>query len=201
MDASDILKSTPFFAEVLDDREIVLLADHARPVAVGGGETLVEEDSPGRSMFVIVAGAVSVSVRDETEPVAALAPGAIVGEMSLLTGAPRNATVTAVGPVEALEIDRDALANVLWMAPTLVDRFVEMLFRRQRELDRLHGGAAWGMMRPGKAEIAQKILGFFQTPDSAGVPAGTPESVPGAEQAVREAVETPAADARAPGKD
>ena len=164
MDVREILRSTPFFAGVLDDKEIVLLADHARLVTLGPGEALVEEDGPGHSMFVVVEGEVAVTVRDEDEPLARLAPGAVVGEKSLLTGAPRNATVTAAGAVTALEVDKDALANVLWMSPGLVDRFVEMLFRRQRELDRLHGGAAWGMLRPGKAELAAMIHAFFETP-------------------------------------
>jgi CRP-like cAMP-binding protein len=163
-DVRAILKSTPFFAEVLDDKELVLLADHARMRALAPGEALVEEDGAGHSMFVVVEGELVVSVRDEAEPVAKLAPGAVVGEMSLLTGAPRNATVTAPGAATALEIDKDALANVLWMSPGLVDRFVEMLFRRQRELDRLYGGAAWGMMRPGKAELSAMIHAFFETP-------------------------------------
>lgn len=163
-DARTILKSTPFFAEVLDDKELVLLADHARMRTLAAGDRLIVEDGTDHSMFVIVDGAFVISVRDEAEPVATLAPGAIVGEMSLLTGAPRNATVTAAAAATALEIDKDALANVLWMAPGLVDRFVEMLFRRQRELDRAHGGAAWGMLRPGKAELSAMIHAFFEKP-------------------------------------
>ncbi|HMN86608.1 MAG TPA: cyclic nucleotide-binding domain-containing protein [Bauldia sp.] len=162
-DVRAILKSTPFFAEVLDDKELVLLADHARTREIAGGERLVEEDDRGHSMFVVVAGDFTVTVHGEEEPLARLGSGAIVGEMSLLTGEPRSATVTAVSPGTVLQIDKDALANVLWMAPGLVDRFVEMLFRRQRELDRLAGGAAWGMMRPGKAELAARIHGFFET--------------------------------------
>jgi hypothetical protein len=36
-----------------------------------------------------------------------------------------------------------------------------MLFRRRIELDRVHGGAAWGMMRPGKAELASMIRTYL----------------------------------------
>ena len=163
MNAHDILKSTPFFAEVLDDSELTTLADRARQVSFDDGKAMISEDGPSGSMLVIISGEAIVTVSDETEPVATLSAGSIVGEMSLLTGEPRNASVTAKGKVEALEIDKAALANVLWMSPTLVERFVAMLYRRQKELDRLAGGAAWGMMRTGKAELARMIETYFQT--------------------------------------
>jgi len=163
MNAHDILKTTPFFAEVLDESELTTLADRARQVSFDDGAAMISEDGPSGSMLVIVGGEAIVTVSDEPEPVAMLSAGSIVGEMSLLTGEPRNATVTAKGRVEALEIDKAALANVLWMSPTLVERFVAMLYRRQKELDRLAGGAAWGMMRAGKAELARMIETYFQT--------------------------------------
>jgi CRP-like cAMP-binding protein len=162
MSAREILGSVPFFREVLDDKELAILADHARMHTLTEGETLIAEDRPGHSMFVIVSGEVVVTVSGEPEPLARLGKGAIVGEMSLLTGSPRNATVTAATRVEALEVDKAALANVLWMSPGLVDRFVEMLFRRQLELDRAMGGVAWGTLRPGKAELAEMIRTFYQ---------------------------------------
>jgi len=140
MQPRDIIKKTPFFAE---------------------GATPIEEDGPGHSMFVVVSGRLSVTIDGEDEPVATLAPGDIFGEMSLLTGARRSATVTAIEPVEAMEVSKEALAHVLARSPTLVDRFVEMLMRRQRELDKRAGGAAWGMLRPGKAELANMIGAFF----------------------------------------
>lgn len=162
MSAREILETVPFFREALDDKELTILAGHARIHTLEKGESLISEDRPGHSMFVIVDGEVEVTVRGETDPVAKLGKGAIVGEMSLLTGSPRNATVTALSAVEVVEVDKAALANVLWMSPGLVDRFVEMLFRRQLELDRAMGGVAWGTLRPGKAELAEMIRTFYQ---------------------------------------
>lgn len=163
MDAYEILKGTPFFAGVLDDAELKILSDHARMVSFDKDGKLTEEDSPGESMFAIVEGEADVTVSDEEGSVATLKSGDIVGEMSLLTGVPRNATVTATAPVKALEVDKSALANVLWMSPTLVERFVDMLMKRQRELDHMSGGVAWGMLRPGKAELTKTIRDFLQT--------------------------------------
>ena len=157
----DILKSTPFFAEVLTDAELDMLAARARFIAFPAGATPIEEDAPGTSMFVIAKGGVSVSVQNDPKPIAKLGPGDIVGEMSLLTGARRSATVTALEPVEVLEVNKEALAHVLHHSPTLVGRFVEMLMRRQRELDRIAGGSAWGMMRPHREELETVIRMFF----------------------------------------
>src|ERR1700755_475801 len=109
----DILKSAPFFAEVLTDAEIDMLATRARFLSFPPGAMPIEENAPGTSMFVIAKGTVDVSVAGETSPLAALGPGDIVGEMSLLTGAPRSATITTLGDVEVLEVNKDALAHVL----------------------------------------------------------------------------------------
>ncbi|MCP4381544.1 MAG: cyclic nucleotide-binding domain-containing protein [Hyphomicrobiales bacterium] len=163
MSAYDVVKTTPFFADVLDDAELKILADHARTEEFDAGATIVTQDAAGHSMFVIVSGKADVTVREETGTVATLEKGSILGEMSLLTGSPRNATVTATEPLTAVEVDKSALANVLWMSPTLVERFVEMLMKRQRELDRMVGGVAWGMLRPGHAELTNTIRDFLQT--------------------------------------
>src|SRR4051812_11859161 len=158
----DILKSTPFFAEVLTDAEIDMLAARARFIAFPTGAMPIEEDAPGTSMFVLAKGTVGVSVEGDPVPVARLGPGDIVGEISLLTGARRAATVTALDPVEVLEVNKEALAHVLAQSPTLVTRFVDMLMRRQRVLDRMAGGSAWGIVRPTRAELEGLIRRFYE---------------------------------------
>jgi CRP-like cAMP-binding protein len=161
MNPRDVLRSTPFFSEVLDDAELDMLAAHAHFVTFPKGATPIEEDGPGHAMFVIASGEASVTVSGEETPVANLGAGDIFGEMSLLTGARRSATVTAATPLEAVEISKQALARVLDLSPDLVDRFVAMIARRQRQLDHLAGGNAWGMMRLGKGELAGMIRSFF----------------------------------------
>ena len=158
----DILKSTPFFADVLTDAEIDLLAARAYFIAFPTDAVPIEEDAPGTSMLVIARGAVSVTVAGDPQPIATLGPGDIVGEMSLLTVASSASTITALEPVEVLEVNKDALAHVLGHSPTLVVRFVEMLLRRRRMLDRIAGGSAWGLLRPTRAALAAAIRKFFE---------------------------------------
>ena len=163
MEPRDILKTIPFFSQVLTPAELDELAVRAYFIEWPNGATPIEEDGPGKSMFVIASGEARVTIAGEAQPIARLGKGDIEGEMSLLTGARRSATVTAVSDVEALEINKQALAHVLKTSPTLVDRFAELIDRRQRHLHRLAGSGAWGMHNPGKTETANMIRAFFSS--------------------------------------
>jgi CRP-like cAMP-binding protein len=158
----DIIKSTPFFADVLTDAEIDAMTDHAMLVQFDKGATLMHEDDSARSMFVIVSGEVEVTTGRRSQHVATLSAGDIVGEMSLLVGTRRTANVVARQPVEALEIGTHALAQALAASPDLAERFADMLDQRQSELDHLFGGAAWGMIRIGRGEVLSLIRRFYE---------------------------------------
>ena len=115
------------------------------------GSILMTEGDFATSMFAIVEGTVSVAVADRDgadRHVAELKRGDVVGEMSLMTGARRSATVTATTEVVALEVTKFSLEAILTRAPELIDRFGEILARRQAELDQTRGrGGAEGRHR------------------------------------------------------
>jgi CRP-like cAMP-binding protein len=161
MEPLTVLKTVPFFSDVLDLEEVEELATRAHFIHFPAGATPIEEDAPGNAMFVVVSGEARVTVHGLDEPVATLTKGDIVGEMSLLTGARRSATVTAATPLEVIEVNKQALAHVLKSSPDLVERFAALIEKRQHALDKLAGGSAWGMMRLGKAEMAATIRSFF----------------------------------------
>jgi len=161
MDPRELLVMIAFFSEALNGDEIFALASGAERRTFNPGEAMVREGEPGESMFVIESGQVAVKVGSET--VTDLFAGDFLGEMSLLTGAPRNATVTAVEPVAAYEIRKHVLAPVLAGSPTLVERLAETMEKRQIELDRAYGSGAWGMLRPGEAELHSLIRKFYES--------------------------------------
>lgn len=161
MEPRELLALIAFFSDALDSGQLDRLASGAKRRSFAAGEALMREDEPGASMFILDSGQVEVRVAGEDEPIAILYVGDIVGEMSLLTGAPRNATVTAVEPVDVVEIDHVALAPVLAASPALVDRFAEILRAREKELEHIYGGGAWGMLRLGDAEVHQLIRAFY----------------------------------------
>src|SRR3954452_23577412 len=97
-DLAELLAGTPLFA-LLTPAEIAVLAHSARPLTVGPMERVIVQGQPGDSLFVVVEGTVEVMLRraDGAEVNLATRPhGTVLGEMSLLTGEPRSATVRAL---------------------------------------------------------------------------------------------------------
>ena len=163
MNARDFLGSVPFFSEVLSGEELDTLAAGARRVGFDIASTLIREGGTGDSMLVIMQGTVTVSVHDQggDRAVATLGADDIVGEMSLLTGARRAASVSAQSPVIALEIDPPAIQPLLAAKPELFDRFAEVLEKRQAELDHLYGPGIWPFTVPRHDSLAVIIRTFF----------------------------------------
>ena len=164
MDAIGALSSTGFFRGVLDAEALARLAAAAKPAAFGRGPPLMRQGVLGGGVFVIAAGmaAVTVHARGGDRRVARLGPGDVVGEMSLLTGARRSATVTAEGKVSAFEIARPALEPILAASPGLVERFAAMMEQRHGELDRKHADfARWNALGVGGAELAARMTAFY----------------------------------------
>jgi CRP-like cAMP-binding protein len=161
MDARDILAGVPFFAEALDEAQLDALADSARKAEYDSGAILMREGDPGESLLVIVSGSVNVSVSGRPATVASLGEGDIVGEMSLLTGAPRSATVTAVRPVVACEIGKDDLEPLLIMSPSLFERFAAVAEKRRAELDRIYGPKVTELHLSSQAHLIGSMRAFF----------------------------------------
>jgi small-conductance mechanosensitive channel/CRP-like cAMP-binding protein len=102
----------------------------------GSAETIVREGEPGESMFAIVRGRVRVTVGDRGNEVATIGPGGYFGEMSLLTGDPRTATVSAIGDCVLLEITADDFRQIALAAPEVVERIGLAVAERRLGLER-----------------------------------------------------------------
>ncbi|HET6409751.1 MAG TPA: cyclic nucleotide-binding domain-containing protein [Chthoniobacteraceae bacterium] len=130
------IRRQPFLQLLSREHLDRLLAD-ARLLRFGRGEKIIEEGKEGRSMFILVHGSADVFVRvnDEQRHVATLKDGDYCGEMSLLTGEPRSATVKALTDCEMWEISKGVLAEILSENKTLVERLSEILAKRKMETD------------------------------------------------------------------
>jgi CRP/FNR family transcriptional regulator, cyclic AMP receptor protein len=158
IDAHAVLAAIPLFAETLNARQLDHLAAQCEPAFFPAGTFIISEGDFGDSMFAIVDGEVTVSLHDERgeeHGVALLKPGDIVGEMSLLTGMRRRATVMAKTDVTALEITKPALEEMFARAPDLIDRFGVVLAKREAELDQVAADAAAHL------DFASRIRRFF----------------------------------------
>jgi CRP-like cAMP-binding protein len=163
MNTREFLGTIPFFAEVLDAKQLDALAAGASRREFERGQTLIREDDLGESMFALIGGAAEVTVHDagKERHVATVNAGQIVGEMSLLTGARRSATVVATTPLVALEIPKAALQPILDASPALIEHFAEMLEKRQGELDRLYGAGFWSLFGLPRDELTLVMRSFF----------------------------------------
>lgn len=157
MNARNLLGRATFFSEVLEGSDLDALALVAWRVDYDRGATLMREGEPGDSLLVIASGTVDVTLAGRSETVATLGPGSVVGEMSLLTGARRNADVVAEDEVVALEITKVALEEILARAPDLIDRFGTVLADRQAALDKVQTEVA----SANKDDLIRQIRRFF----------------------------------------
>ena len=90
--AVDALKKVPLFAD-LDSRELQDIANSMRERRVAAGDVVLEQGAAGAGFFVVDQGMAEVTV--DGDPVATIGPGDYFGEIALLTGSDRTATVTA----------------------------------------------------------------------------------------------------------
>jgi small-conductance mechanosensitive channel/CRP-like cAMP-binding protein len=118
----------------LSEPDLRRLASAARDQLFGHGERIVREGEPGRSLFVIASGQVAVLSGPTQHEVAALDAGNYFGEMSLLTGEPRSATVAARGDCRVFEIDADTFRGVAEANPLVLEQVGLAAVTRRNEL-------------------------------------------------------------------
>ena len=120
----------------LDEDEIRALARRARPLTFGPMERIIVQGQEGDSLFVVAEGDVDVVLRREDGRdvrVDTMRGGAVIGEMSLLTGEPRSATVRAVEGAVVYEIGRRQYEPLLEGRPQIVYDLARQMEQRLRE--------------------------------------------------------------------
>jgi len=135
-EALSILRGEPLF-ESLSEEQLDHVVQEARLKLFGRGEPVIEEGAEGDSMFVMLRGAANVFVSKNGSRirVATLGAGDCFGEMSLLTGEPRSATVRADGDCYVMEIGKPVMAELLRDAPSYLEKLSELLAQRKMETE------------------------------------------------------------------
>ena len=133
---SSLLQAQPLFADMAAP-QIQALAKSARHLRFGKGEKIISQNDPGQSMYVLSSGVARVTVeRDGRASVLGeLVSGECFGEISLLTGSPRTATVVAKTDCDIVEIDQTAMRDLLRHDPRLADQLSETLSTRRSMLE------------------------------------------------------------------
>ena len=132
-----LLRRVDFLA-VLPDDAMLQLGTHTETRIYGPGESILLQGEAGDELFVIVSGQVSIVVGragGSFAEISRLGPGQFFGEMSLVTGDKRSATVRALTESELLVVGKTAFSQILTHAPDLAEKIAEVLTHRQVQLD------------------------------------------------------------------
>jgi CRP-like cAMP-binding protein len=132
-------------------------------IIYGPGEVVLRQGDPGDSLYVVRAGSVAVQVGapGTRREVATLTGGQFFGEMSLMTGESRSATVVAKSDCECYIVDKAAFKEILDERPELAGIISEILSRRQIVLDGATADAALVNQTVQKNQLRSKIAAFF----------------------------------------
>jgi len=153
----------------LTEVELRKICDQMKPQLLASGIPVVRQGEKGDSLYIVHEGLLKVTIASDhgglTE-VGRVRPGQFFGEMSLMTGAPRSATVTPMVDSRAYEISREVLAPILRDRPEVAALMSEVLAERQiANAPKLENGSAQMEERETLAQqILHGIVSFFRLP-------------------------------------
>ncbi len=123
---------SPLFRDFSVD-EMVAVIQGLRLLSFERGTVIIREGTPGGSLYMLTSGRVRAFKKDgggKQHPLGDLKEGAFFGEMSILTGQPRMASVVALSRCELLELDRPTLAGITQTHPHVWDVLREFAQKR-----------------------------------------------------------------------
>jgi small-conductance mechanosensitive channel/CRP-like cAMP-binding protein len=163
----DLLEEVEMFSP-LSKPELEELVKQLSVKCYAAGEVPVRQGEAGDSFYVIKSGRVDVVVEkspDETAVVATLGPGNFFGEMSLLTGATRTASIRVKDDAELIVIDKESFGITLANNPSIAESLSRILSERQAGLDaereRLDAAALERRKKDVSVRLLSKIRDFF----------------------------------------
>lgn len=127
----DFLRKVPMFAD-LSKRQLELVSRHTDVIERPAGAMLVRQGEVGRELLILVDG--TARVERDGKVIAQLGPGDFLGEMALLDGKPRAATVITETPTTLLVVERRSFQFLLDTVPELSRKMLVTLCARLRDL-------------------------------------------------------------------
>jgi len=128
----DLIRNVWLF-ERCSQRELSEIQSAVTPLHVPAGRVLAEQGEIGREFIIVVDGKARVT-REGTE-IAVLGPGSFFGEMSLLDGKPRAASVTTLEPTELLVLTSAEFRSVVNSMPSVDRKIMTVLAERLRDIE------------------------------------------------------------------
>jgi small-conductance mechanosensitive channel/CRP-like cAMP-binding protein len=152
----------------LTDAERLELAGQLSTAPFRRGETITRQGNEAHYLYIIAKGDAEVRVGAdgaEARVVAKLGAGQVFGEMGLMTGEPRSATVVALTDSVCYRLDKRAFSEILQRRPEIAEAISHLLAKRKTELDALAQGLDADAMRRRTAstqsDLLERIRRFF----------------------------------------
>jgi cAMP-dependent protein kinase regulator len=120
----DVVMSVRLFSD-LEPAELGLLADAMYERVFRAGETATTEGDPGDGFFVVVSGEAEITVQGR--PVGRIGPGDHFGEIALLMGAGRAATITAVSDLRCYGLAPSSFRSIVEGSPALAFKLMQSM--------------------------------------------------------------------------
>ncbi len=157
------------FLSGLPDDALRALAEGSETRLYDAGEAVIRQGDADSELYIVVRGAVTVHVqhankRSREIEVARLDAGEFFGEMSLMTGEKRKATVRSVGECELMALGKEAFHRVFDVQPELMQRLSVELAEREKELDKVANTdrkSEVDTSHERSAELLKRIRDFF----------------------------------------
>lgn len=164
-----VIHEVDLFKE-FSEEDMLHLANSMEPRSFHEGDAIVTQGEEGDSLFVIVEGAVGVRIKvedDKTIEVARMGSGAVFGEMALLTGEPRSASIVAGTECFVYEISKSHIAPMIESNPRVAEMLSEELTRRtvNRESQKQRHAAEQIDEKTIYQQFLGKIKSFFSVDD------------------------------------
>lgn len=167
------LKKVELFSQ-MSDQELNALAERLKYYPFAKGNIITKQgDARSHWLYIIISGEAEVYLsleNGERRVVTTLGHGNFFGEMGLMTGAPRSASVIAKSDVECYRLDKEVFEEVMQARPAIADEISHILVTRRAELDiALHDldqQAARHDLTQQHSEILSTIKRFFSLSDT-----------------------------------
>ena len=148
----------------LDDKTRHALALSASEHLYANGETIVRQGANGDSMFVVMTGKVRVLIEPSSQEVAVIPAGGFFGEMSMLTGEARTATVRAAEDVALLEVSAADFRELAVANPAIVDQISTIVSSRRTGLEEAKAAVATVATPEAKQTFLARMRRFLTLP-------------------------------------
>jgi small-conductance mechanosensitive channel/CRP-like cAMP-binding protein len=150
----------------LSTEERLQLANAMRLAPFGRGEVITRQNAAAHWLYVLTKGEVEVRVRADNgveKIVTRLSSPNVFGEMGVVTGEPRTASVIAATEVECYRLDKEAFQRVLKVRPQIMDSVSGVMARRRVELATVREGLNADQRKERVKEERNRILASLQT--------------------------------------